>query len=248
MSLSQVIETFAFGGPVSETNQEEFWFSRAYDHVTIRRVTVGHPLRPYRVFYKQARVHDAQGDELCFSTFDAAQAFADFEIVRVLDRGERPSWLDHPIQIAGFITRDGVQTRHEYLWRDHDSGRAASRRPKAGNDCTVRAVVLATGLPYDEVYDHLALEGRKSHRGMHGFRDFIEGTRIGGKRFVYHAFPAVKGQMRMNPSRFGATHPEGVWIVKTAKHVNAVIDGVWFDTFPSDPFRCIYGAWKAVDA
>jgi hypothetical protein len=33
-------------------------------------------------------------------------------------------------------------------------------------------------------------------------------------------------------------------IIKTAKHVSAVIDGTIHDTFRPDPFRCVYGAWQ----
>jgi hypothetical protein len=122
-------------------------------------------------------------------------------------------------------------------FRKDDAGRAQSRRSRQKNDCTVRAFALATGCIYDEAYDLIAAAGRQCGRGFH-FRKFIE-----QQGFVWIAFPAVKGERRMNPYRFAAEHPQGRFILKTAKHVFAVIDGVIHDDAPPRRDRCVYGAW-----
>lgn len=122
-------------------------------------------------------------------------------------------------------------------FKKSDAGRSASRRPRQSNDCTVRAYALAAGIAYDEAYDLLAEAGRKSGRGF-GFRKFIE-----AKGYVWIGFPAVKGERRMNPYRFAAEHPHGRFILKTAKHVFPVIDGVILDDVPPRLDRCVYGAW-----
>lgn len=46
-------------------------------------------------------------------------------------------------------------------WVKSDAGRYGSRRPRQKNDCTVRALALAMGLPYDEAYDRLKEAGRR---------------------------------------------------------------------------------------
>jgi len=155
-----------------------------------------------------------------------------------------------PIEyISGHIDNPGeALVMIHYPWVHHDGGRATSRRPKAKNDCTVRALALALGLNYDEAYDLLAEQGRKAHRGMAGWREFLEDHGVEGWRFVWHGFPAKKGHSRVNPPEFCDTFREGVWIVQTAKHVNTVIDGLWYDSFATQPFRCIYGAWEVIRA
>ena len=103
-----------------------------------------------------------------------------------------------------------------------DGGRAASRRPRQRNDCTCG-------------------------RGFE-FRTWARTASFAGRRFRWIAFPAVKGQRRMNPAAFAAQHPRGRYILKTAKHVLACVDGVPHDTAAPDPGRCVYGAWAVETA
>ena len=42
----------------------------------------------------------------------------------------------------------------------------------------------------------------------------------------------------MYPGDFYKIFPHGRWIIETAKHVSAVIEGTNHDTFRQDPFRC----------
>lgn len=133
---------------------------------------------------------------------------------------------------------DGPCYRLEYPWVWSDGGRSQSKRPRQKDDCTVRALAIACAMPYDEAYDILAQAGRKCSRGF-PFAEWINcqpwATKI--------AFPAVKGQRRMNPSSFVSVYPSGTYICKVAKHVFAVIDGVLYDTSENPPDRCIYTAW-----
>ena len=102
----------------------------------------------------------------------------------------------------------------------NDGGRQSSKRPRQKNDCTVRAIAIACSIPYDSAYDLLKANGRRERT----------------------AFPAIKGYLRMYPGDFCKLFPRGRWIIKTAKHVSAVVDGTIHDTFRPDPFRCAYGA------
>ena len=152
---------------------------------------------------------------------------------------------EHP-QTAAVVPR-------VFPYRFTDGGRADSRRPKQQNDCTVVALAVVTGTPYDAMYDLLAQDGgRKSWRGFNVDR-WIYGRidpAIGEPEYIFGwtaerlSFPAVKGQRRMNPATFHTAFPAGRFMVRTAGHVHAVVDGVTLDTVAPDPDRCIYAAWR----
>ena len=132
-----------------------------------------------------------------------------------------------------------------------DAGRSQSKRSRQRNDCTVRAVTIAFGLEYDDVYDMLAALGRKCSRGFHLDRNCFRSGEFLGHRVVKLSFPAVRGQKRMRVARFIAEHPEGAFIVRTAGHVTAVVDGVAYDNHDTaearDYFmeeRCLYTAYQ----
>lgn len=137
---------------------------------------------------------------------------------------------------------DHVPYRLSYPFMLNDAGRSTSRRPKQSNDCTVRALALARGMEYDEAYDVLADAGRTCGRGF----DFV--TWVAGQPWARKiAFPAVKGQTRMNPASFVQQFPSGVFICRVAKHVFVVKNGVVHDVFENRPDRCIYTAWEVVE-
>jgi len=140
--------------------------------------------------------------------------------------------------------RDGQQKHLAVYFKKTDAGRCISKRPKQTNDCTVRAVALACNLPYDAAYELLAGSGRKCGRGVR-FREVVKAMAIiNGYRLTWIPFQAVKGESRMNPAKFCDRFVSGRWIVRTAKHVIAVIDGVFFDELSPRPGCCIYGAWR----
>lgn len=146
-------------------------------------------------------------------------------------------------------TREGV-TRNfalKYQWERSDAGRATSRRPKQKNDCTVRALALAVEIPYDEAYDLLAAAGRKCTKGF-DFKTWAKTATVNERTFRWIPFQAVKGSMRMNPASFCDLRPVGRYVIRTAKHVSTVIDGVLHDISPERPDRCIYGAWEVLQA
>lgn len=127
-----------------------------------------------------------------------------------------------------------------------DAGRSTSKRPKAKNDCTVRAIALAANLPYDVAYDLISAAGRKSGARI-DFRTFLKANPvINGFRFVWESYPAVKGQRRMNPVRFSREKNDGIYICKTGHHVYVAKYGVVYDDHQTYDERCIYGAWKVV--
>jgi len=134
-------------------------------------------------------------------------------------------------------------------WVYDDGGRAAAGWPATTHDpgdCVARALAIATGEPYADVYAGLAalaseLGGRRS-------------ARDGVSRQVYDRWLADRGWAWVATMRVGQgcqVHlradelPAGRVIVRLSGHLAAVIDGAAHDT--ADPTRggsrCVYGYW-----
>lgn len=142
-------------------------------------------------------------------------------------------------------------------WVLDDGGRAAAGFKGHAGDCTVRAVAIATGLPYQQVYDDLfALQ--KEHadwRRSKGKR--VRGSlspRNGVWKEVTKGYLTDLGWVWTPTMRIGSgcqVHlrpdelPSGTVIVQCSKHLATVIDGTIRDTHdPSrDGTRCVYGYW-----
>ncbi len=131
-------------------------------------------------------------------------------------------------------------------WVFDDGGReAAGFRGNAG-DCVVRAIAIATGLPYRQVYD--ALSDLNASRRKNPERS----ARNGSYRREYQTLMEQLGWEWTPTMRVGSgctTHlradelPPGRIVARLSRHTSAVIDGVIHDTFdPSrDGTRCVYG-------
>lgn len=133
-----------------------------------------------------------------------------------------------------------------------DGGReAAGYKGKCG-DCVTRAITIATGKPYQEVYDAIAeiYQGQrlKKHRKASG--------RDGTRRQVYEKYLRGLGWVWTPTMGIGQgckVHlrerdlPTGRLIVRVSKHMCAVIDHVIRDTFDDqrEGTRCVYGYWSA---
>ena len=144
-----------------------------------------------------------------------------------------------------------------------DGGRAAAGYKGDTGDCVTRAITIATGKPYQEVYAAMWLELTNyavSHRdrtakriGRGGGR---RGTtpRNGVDRKVFSAYLRSLGWRWVPTMRIGSgctVHlradelPPGRLIVSLSRHMVAVIDGVIHDTYDSSRggMRCVYGYW-----
>lgn len=131
-----------------------------------------------------------------------------------------------------------------------DGGRAAAGyRGKAG-DCVTRSIAIATGKPYQEVYDDLHAEIKRSK--LH--RERGRSPRNGVLKRVWKRYLMGLGWQWVSCMEIGSgctVHlradelPKGPLVVQVSKHLCAVIDGEIRDTHdPSrDGTRCVYGYW-----
>lgn len=126
----------------------------------------------------------------------------------------------------------------------NDGGRAEAGFKGEARDCVVRAIAIATDLPYMQVYSDLA--ERNAEKGD------AKTAREGTNRKIYQPYLEALGWAWRPTMGIGTgctMHlraddlPPGTVICKVTKHIVCVIDGVIHDTHdPSrDGTRCVYG-------
>lgn len=138
-------------------------------------------------------------------------------------------------------------------WTFDDGGRVAAGFRGHAGDCVTRAIAIATGVPYADVYAALAA-GMAASRGRHHSRG-KRSARNGVFRNVYDPYLASLGWTWIPTSGIGQgcrVHlradelPPGRIIARVSRHLCAVVDGVVHDT--DDPTRggtrCVYGYWR----
>ncbi len=132
-----------------------------------------------------------------------------------------------------------------------DGGRSAAGFKGNAGDCVARAVAIAAGKPYAEVYAALAMgaglecksKGKTARNGIHT------------KRKWFHEYMTALGFTWTPTMGIGTgckVHlkdgelPMGRLVVSVSRHMVAVIDGVIRDTFdPSrNGTRCVYGYYS----
>ena len=131
-------------------------------------------------------------------------------------------------------------------WVYDDGGRAEYFRADKVGDCAARAIAIATGKDYREVYDALAKlcqrrSGKKSARDGVDKRDIAKYLEEIG--WVWHSTMGIGTGCKMHLTKDEL--PSGTLIARVSKHITCVVDGVVHDTH--DPSRggtrCVYGYW-----
>lgn len=131
-------------------------------------------------------------------------------------------------------------------WVYNDGGRGRYFSAENVGDCATRAIAIATGMDYKEVYDRLGEKQKSVGK--------VKSARNGVTRDNYKALMRELGwkwHPTMGIGQGCTVHlraeelPAGRLVVQVSKHVVAVIDGTIHDTYdPSrDGSRCVYGYW-----
>jgi len=146
-----------------------------------------------------------------------------------------------------------------------DGGRAEAGYKGLANDCVVRAIAIASGLPYQEVYDainSLSLKERVT-KSMQRRSSSREG--VYKKTYEKYLFslgwkwtPTMKIGSGCKVHLTEGELPGGRIICRLSRHITAVIDGVIHDNHNpqrethvvdgcgnvSIQKRCVYGYWS----
>lgn len=141
-----------------------------------------------------------------------------------------------------------------------DGGRGLAGFKGGAGDCVVRAVAIATQLPYRQVYEDLAqanaaYASNKNDKLARRLNAKGSSPRNGNHRNVFHDYILGHGFIWVPTMKIGAgcqVHlranelPGGTLIVKVSKHLTAIIEGVIHDTHnPSrGGNRCVYGYYQ----
>ena len=150
------------------------------------------------------------------------------------------------------IAMDPMHGKEPLPWAYDDGGRADAGYKGSAGDCGVRAIAIATGRPYQQVYDELkplcaAEKPSKRRRGK-------SSPRTGLHKEIVHAYFASLGWTWVPTMSIGSgcrVHlrtgelPGGSLVAACSKHYVAVVDGVLRDTYDSGRggMRCVYGYW-----
>jgi hypothetical protein len=130
----------------------------------------------------------------------------------------------------------------------NDGGRADASYQGTAGDCTVRAIAIATGKPYQEVYDAL-FELNKSQKGkLRGASPRDGGTKTATirkymKSIGWRWTPTMTIGSGCQVHLKAEELPLGRLVVRVSKHMVAVIDRVINDLSDCsrDGTRCVYG-------
>ena len=141
-------------------------------------------------------------------------------------------------------------------YKFNDGGRSAAGYQGTAGDCVCRAICIATGKPYQEVYDQLSQGNATQRRGKR------EGKAKAGVRTAARGINTSRQWFKDYMNALGFTWtptmligsgckvhlksdelPSGRLVVAVSKHYTCVLDGVIQDTH--DPSRqgtrCVYG-------
>ena len=132
----------------------------------------------------------------------------------------------------------------------NDGGRSKYFKTEKVGDCVTRAIAIATGKDYKEVYD--ALNENAKHERTGKRKRGISSSRNGVYRSNYEKYLNSLGWKYVPKMSFGSgctTHlradelPSGTIICQVSKHLTCVIDGVINDTYDCsrNGTRCVYG-------
>ncbi len=144
-------------------------------------------------------------------------------------------------------------------WTFNDGGRADAGFKGTTGDCVTRAISIATGKPYREVYDELHKRSNRFYATTRSKKRFTKNgnlrkgsPRDGAFREVYEPYLSELGWKWTPTMQIGSgcrVHlradelPGGAVVASVSRHLSAVIDGVVHDTHDPtrDGTRCVYG-------
>jgi len=147
-------------------------------------------------------------------------------------------------------------------FQQDDGGRAGAGFKGSTGDCVTRALAIATGLPYREVYDEMHQRTLGDLRWMRKLVKYYgprarskASPRAGVPRHIYQAYLEEQSFVWVPTMKVGqgcTVHlreeelPGGTIVCRLSRHLTTVVDGVIRDTFdPSrDGTRCVYGYFK----
>ena len=134
----------------------------------------------------------------------------------------------------------------------NDGGRSDAGFKGTAGDCVVRAITIATGFTYSEIYSTMNLFVKderltKRKRNKSASRTGVHKDQI--QKFLnalnWTWTPTMFIGQGCKVHLKADELPSGILIVSLSKHVTCVVDGVINDTYDCsrNGTRCVYGYW-----
>jgi len=111
------------------------------------------------------------------------------------------------------------------------------------NDCTVRALAIATETSYIKAYMKLAAAGRKRNKGFYICK-ILKAKSI----HFNHVFKKLSFRKSITLQKFLKKYSKGTFYVQKRGHVFVIRDGVVIDTFRPGAYTMIVKAWEVIPA
>jgi len=151
-------------------------------------------------------------------------------------------------------------TAIQFIEDDGGRRKAGFKNEKTAGDCVARAVAIASGRPYVEVYAELAelnartpISERRKAKGVAGRKTASHGIYTKSKLFKdYMKAQGFEWTSTMSIGSGTKVHvrrdelPHGRLVLRLSKHCAAVIEGVLYDAYDCsrDGTRAVYGYWR----
>ena len=149
-----------------------------------------------------------------------------------------------------------VKVHYKY----NDGGRLEAGFKGTTGDCVVRAISIASSIPYKTIYNDIMLANKNHANTRKGYvakklKEKGATPRNGNFKAVYHNYILALGFKWTPTMKIGSgctVHlrkdelPTGIIICRLSKHLTAVIDGVINDTYDCsrEGTRCVYGYYS----
>ena len=137
-------------------------------------------------------------------------------------------------------------------WVYDDGGRSGYFKAENVGDCVCRAIAIATGKDYKQVYDDInrLAKGERTGKRKRGRSSARNGVYKGTIKklmaeYGWEWHPTMQVGQGCKVHLTASELPSGRLLVSVSKHETAVIDGVLHDTYDCsrDGTRCVYGYW-----
>ena len=138
-------------------------------------------------------------------------------------------------------------------WVYDDGGRSRYFKAEHVGDCVCRAIAIATGRDYREVYDDIneLARGERTGKRKRGVSSARNGVYKGTIRKLMESYgwewvPTMQIGQGCKVHLRAEELPSGPLVVNVSKHTTAVVDGVLHDTYDCsrDGTRCVYGYFR----
>lgn len=137
----------------------------------------------------------------------------------------------------------GAKVMIQLDYKFNDGGRSKYYTAKNVGDCATRAIAIASGCDYKEVYNRLRqVLGYSPRNGIKTVKDMHTAVELFGGQ--WHSTMTIGSGCRVHLCQ-GEIPMTGRLVCRCSRHLVAVLDGVINDTYEPDRYgeRCVYGYW-----